>query len=161
MRIAKADLVPTAANLLGEYRTFGQLETACREFGDEVNGRVHRETRHPPVEMLAEKPARLHRMPERAFTVAFGATRRANWDATISVEGVRYWVPHQPGTQRRFGPAGAARPPPAPGPDLNTRRPRPERSPRCERRPPTVNRTQPHHTAPESPERHNNRGARP
>lgn len=95
VRIAKADLVPTAANLLPEYRTFGQLETACRAFCDEVNARIHRETRRPPVEMLAEEQARLHRLPERAFTVAFGTTRRVNWDATISVEGVRYSVPHQ------------------------------------------------------------------
>jgi transposase len=36
VRIAKADLVPTAANLLEEYRTFSQLETACREFREQV-----------------------------------------------------------------------------------------------------------------------------
>jgi transposase len=47
VRIAKADLVPTSANLLGEYRTFGELETACRAFCDEVNARVHRETGRP------------------------------------------------------------------------------------------------------------------
>ncbi len=29
VRIAKADLVPTEANQLGEFRTFGQLEAAC------------------------------------------------------------------------------------------------------------------------------------
>src|SRR4051812_49180568 len=45
VRIAKADLVPTDANLLGEYRRFGELETACREFCEQVNDRPHRETR--------------------------------------------------------------------------------------------------------------------
>jgi hypothetical protein len=44
--------------------------------------------------MLAEERARLHPLPTQAFTVAFGTTRRVNWDATVSVEGVRYSVPH-------------------------------------------------------------------
>jgi transposase len=95
VRISKADLVPTEANLLEEYRTFGQLEAACREFGDTVNARVHRETRRPPVEALAEERARLHPLPTTPFTVAFGTTRRVNWESTVSVEGVRYSVPHQ------------------------------------------------------------------
>lgn len=95
VRIAKADLVPTGANLLDEYRTFGQLEAACHAFCDEVNARVHRETRRRPVEALAEERARLHPLPGQAFTVAFGTTRRVNWDSTISVEGVRYSVPHE------------------------------------------------------------------
>lgn len=94
VRIAKADLVPTKTNLRGEYRTFGQLETACREFCDQVNGREHRETRRLPVDALAEEQQRLHPLPTEAFTVAFGTTRRVNWDATISVEGARYSVPH-------------------------------------------------------------------
>lgn len=42
VKIAKADLVPTEVNLLPEYRTFGQLEAACRAFCEQVNGRVHR-----------------------------------------------------------------------------------------------------------------------
>ena len=95
VRIAKADLVPTSANLLDEYRTFSQLETACREFCEQVNARPHRETRRLPVQMLAEERARLHPLPGQPFTVAFGTTRRVNWDATVSVEGVRYSVPHQ------------------------------------------------------------------
>jgi transposase len=95
VRIAKADLVPTTANLLEEYRTFGQLEKACRDFGDEVNARVHRETRRPPVEMLAEEKERLHLLPRAPFTVVFGTTRRVNWDATVAMNGVRYSVPHE------------------------------------------------------------------
>ncbi|WP_285509990.1 IS21 family transposase [Actinokineospora sp. NBRC 105648] len=95
VRIAKADLVPTEANLLDEYRKFGELETACREFCEQVNDRPHRETRRRPVEALAEERTRLHPVPAQAFTVAFGTTRRVNWDCTISVEGVRYSVPHE------------------------------------------------------------------
>ena len=95
VRIAKADLVPTEVNLGEEYRVFGQLEAACRVWCEQVNARPHRETRRAPVEMLAEEQARLHPLPGRPFTVAFGTTRRVNWDATVSVEGVRYSVPHQ------------------------------------------------------------------
>lgn len=95
VKIAKADLVPTSTNLLEEYRTFGELESACRQFTDEVNARLHRETRRRPVEALAEERQRLHPLPVKAFTVAFGTTRRVNWDCTISVDGVRYSVPHQ------------------------------------------------------------------
>ena len=80
VRIAKADLVPTEANLLEEYRTFAELETACREFCEQVNDRPHRETRRRPVEALAEERTRLHPLPGQPFTVAFGTTRRVNWD---------------------------------------------------------------------------------
>ncbi|MGH3748420.1 MAG: IS21 family transposase [Micromonosporaceae bacterium] len=95
VRIAKADLVPTEANLLGEYRKFSELETACRQFCEQVNDRPHRETRRRPLEALAEERTRLHPLPGQPFTVAFGTTRRVNWDCTISVEGVRYSVPHE------------------------------------------------------------------
>jgi transposase len=94
VRIAKADLVPTNTNLLGAYRSFGALERACRDFCEGVNDREHRETRRRPVEALAEERARLHRLPHSPFTVAFGITRWVNWDSTVSVDGVRYSVPH-------------------------------------------------------------------
>ncbi len=94
VKIAKADLVPTSANLLGQYRTFAELEAACRDFTDEVNARIHRDTRRRPAEALLEERDRLHPLPASAFTVAFGTTRRVNWDCTISVDGVRYSVPH-------------------------------------------------------------------
>jgi hypothetical protein len=68
---------------------------ACRQLCDEVNDRVHRGTRRRPVDRLAEEQARLHLLPEQPFTVAFGTTRRVNWNATISVEGVRDSVPHE------------------------------------------------------------------
>ena len=95
VRIAKADLVPTEANLLTEYGSFAELEAACARFCTGVNARVHRATSRPPVEVLAEEQTRLHVLPEHPVTVAFGQTRRVGWDATISVEGVRYSVPHR------------------------------------------------------------------
>jgi transposase len=94
VKIAKADLVPTTANLLDDYRTFAELEAACRDFTEQINQRIHRETRRRPVEALVEEQARLHPLPQQPFTVAFGTTRRVNWDCTISVDGVRYSVPH-------------------------------------------------------------------
>lgn len=75
VRVAKADLVPTDANLLGDYPNWTALEAACEAFCDEVNTRQHRVTRRPPVEMLAEERARLHRLPEHPWTAAFGETR--------------------------------------------------------------------------------------
>jgi len=95
VRIAKADLVPTQANLLAQYRTFGQLETACRAFCDEVNTGEHRETGRVPAEALSEELHRLHPLPLQPFTAVFGQTRRVRWDATVTFGGVRYSVPHQ------------------------------------------------------------------
>jgi transposase len=95
VRIAKADLVPTDANLLDDYTSWAELVAACEAFMVEVNARPHRVTRRPPVEMLAEEQARLHRLPAVAFTAAFGETRKVSWSSTISYGGVTYSVPHQ------------------------------------------------------------------
>jgi hypothetical protein len=95
VRIAKADLVPTDTNLLDDYQSWGELVAACEAFMAKVNSREHRVTRRPPVEMLAEEQQRLHRLPERAFTAAFGETRKVSWSATISYGGVIYSVPHR------------------------------------------------------------------
>ncbi|MER8090702.1 IS21 family transposase [Streptomyces sp. NPDC094048] len=94
VRIAKRDLVPTAVNLREEYRDFQALLATCDAFMAEVNGRVHRETRRVPAEMLAEERQRLHPVPQHAFTVAFGQSRLVGKDATIQVDAVRYSVPH-------------------------------------------------------------------
>jgi transposase len=94
VRIAKADLVPTEVNLRDDYRCWAELVEACEAFMDKVNGREHRVTRRVPAEMLAEEAQRLHRLPEAAYTAAFGETRRVSWSATISFGGVTYSVPH-------------------------------------------------------------------
>jgi len=95
VRIAKADLVPTDANLGDDYDTWAELVAACEAFMVKVNERPHRITRRAPVEMLAEERRRLHRLPDRAFTAAFGETRKVTWSSTISFGGVTYSVPHQ------------------------------------------------------------------
>lgn len=93
VRLAKADLVPTDANLRAGYTTFGELAVACQEFSEGVNRRPHRVTRRPPVELLAEERSRLHPVPTQPHTVAFGETRKVGWDGTVSYGGVSYSVP--------------------------------------------------------------------
>lgn len=94
VRIAKADLVPTEVNLLDDYESWAELVAACETFMVKVNGRDHRITRRRPVEMLAEEQRRLHRLPDVAYTAAFGETRRVSWTSTVSYGGVPYSVPY-------------------------------------------------------------------
>jgi len=94
VRIAKADLVPTDTNLRDDYGSWAELVDACEAFMTKVNTRPHRVTRRAPVEMLGEEQHRLHRLPEVAFTAAFGETRKVTWSSTISYGGVTYSVPH-------------------------------------------------------------------
>ena len=100
VKIAKADLVPTDANLLPAYETFTELRVACDAFCEQVNAREHRETRRPPVALLAEERLRLHPVPEEPYTVAFGVTRVVDDEATIRYGSARYSVPHQLVTER-------------------------------------------------------------
>lgn len=72
VRVAKADLVPTEANLLDEYGQLVELEDACAALELEVNTRTQRVTRRPPVEMLIEDRQRLHPLPAEPYTRAFG-----------------------------------------------------------------------------------------
>jgi hypothetical protein len=95
VRVAKADLVPTEANLLPAYDSFTALERACASFCREVNEREHRETHRLPAEMLLEELRHLHPVPETPFTAPFGETRSVSSTSTISFGGVRYSVPHR------------------------------------------------------------------
>jgi hypothetical protein len=95
VRVAKADLVPTDHNLRPAYGSFDELEAACSKFTDVVNARQHRVTRRRPAEMLACERSRLHPLPAVPHTLCFGETRRASWQATISVGGAIYSVPHE------------------------------------------------------------------
>jgi hypothetical protein len=95
VKIAKADLVPTDANLLDDYGSFADLEQACRVLGAEVNGRAHRVTRRPPAEMLAEERLRLHPLPEHPYTAAFGVSRTVGTSTPmVAFEHGQYSVPH-------------------------------------------------------------------
>ena len=95
VKIAKADLVPTDANLLPEYGSFAELEAACAAFCDQVNARPHRVTRRPPADMLAEEQARLHPVPAAPLTAALGVTRRVDGLSLVTFETGQYSVPHQ------------------------------------------------------------------
>jgi transposase len=93
VKIARADLVPTQVNLLGDYGSFGELEDACDAFCERVNARVHRETGRRPVDLLAEERARLHVIPDEPYAAALGETRLVNDDQTIRFGSVRYSTP--------------------------------------------------------------------
>ncbi|GLW98931.1 IS21 family transposase [Microtetraspora sp. NBRC 16547] len=93
VKIAKADLVPTHTNLRAGYGSFAELEEACAAWGEHINGRRHRETHRPPVEMLAEERARLHALPAEPFVLALGEERLVRDDRTVRWGDVRYSVP--------------------------------------------------------------------
>ena len=96
VRIAEADLVPTEANLLPAYKSFGQLAAACEAFCDQVNSRAHRATRRAPAEMLAEERLRLHPLPEHPYTAIFGVARTVGANTpVINFDGGEYSVPNQ------------------------------------------------------------------
>jgi len=94
VRIAKADLVPTEANLRDEYRSFEEFEGACADATEMFNTRVHAVTRRIPAEALTDELSFLHAVPDAPYTAAFGESRRVGWNSTISFRGARYSVPH-------------------------------------------------------------------
>jgi hypothetical protein len=101
VKLAKADLVPTDANLLAEYASFAALEEACAAWCVQVNARPHRVTRRPPVEMLAEEAAWLHAVPAAPFTLAFGVTRVVGQvSPMVQHDWCQYSVPYQLRGQR-------------------------------------------------------------
>jgi transposase len=95
VKLAKADLVPTSANLLDDYASFAALEAACQAFCEQVNTRPHRVTRRVPAELLAEERARLHPLPAAPYTLAFGQTRTVGTSSPmITFDHGQYSVPH-------------------------------------------------------------------
>lgn len=93
VRVAKADLVPTSANLRDGYGSFAELAAACEAFEEEVNARPHAETRRAPTAMLVEELARMHPLPSEPYTAALGETRLVRDDQTIRWGSVRYSTP--------------------------------------------------------------------
>ncbi len=93
MGVAKADLVPTQANLAEEYHSHEELAAACAEFCAKVNHRVHSVTRAVPAERLEVERASLHQVPGEPYREAFGLSRGVSWSATVSWHGARYSVP--------------------------------------------------------------------
>ncbi len=91
MKVVKADLVPTTANLRERYASFAELCEACESFGTQINARPHRETGRAPVDLLAEERSRLHLIPVAAFTAALGQTRMVAEDQPVRFGSVRYY----------------------------------------------------------------------
>jgi hypothetical protein len=95
VRVAKADLVPTDHNLREQYEDWPALERACEQFMADVNTRPHRATRQPPITLLAQEHAHLHRLPRLPHTLCFGQTRKVDPQSTVSVGDAVYSVPHE------------------------------------------------------------------
>lgn len=93
VRVAKADLVPTEANLLPAYESFATLLEACAQFCQRVNARVHRETGRVPEEALTDERAHMHVLPLEPYTAALGETRMVGRDQTVRFGSVRYSTP--------------------------------------------------------------------
>jgi hypothetical protein len=93
VRIAKADLVPTEANLRGAYGSFAELVVACQAWCEHINDRIHRETGAAPVDRLAQERAHLHVLPAEPHTAALGEERLVNDDQTVRWGSVRYSTP--------------------------------------------------------------------
>ncbi|MGH7778056.1 MAG: IS21/IS408/IS1162 family transposase [Candidatus Dormibacterales bacterium] len=93
VRVAKADLVPTDANLLPTYGHFKSLVVACEETMVELNERPHRATRRAPMEMLAEERQHLHTLPPEPYAAALGETRTVRDDQTVHLGDVPYSTP--------------------------------------------------------------------
>jgi hypothetical protein len=93
VKIARAGLVPTDANLRPSYGSSGELQDACAEFCARVNGRVHRETAEAPQARLAAGREMLHPLPGEPYALALGGERLADDDQTIRFGPVRYSTP--------------------------------------------------------------------
>ncbi|WP_342456987.1 Mu transposase domain-containing protein [Streptomyces sp. WZ-12] len=93
VRIAKADLVPTSANLLAAYDTFAELADACLTWCDAVNSRRHRATGQIPADRLDIERTTLHILPIEPLALALGEERLVGSDRTISFNSVRYSTP--------------------------------------------------------------------
>jgi transposase len=93
VKIAKADLVPTTANLLDAYPSFTDLADACFDWCERVNARPHRETAAAPVDRLVVERRHLHVLPAEPHAVALGQERLVESDQTIRFGSVRYSTP--------------------------------------------------------------------
>jgi transposase len=93
VKIAKADLVPTTANLAPAYESFTELADACFDWCERINARLHRETKAAPFDRLATERGLLHALPAQPHTAALGEERLVDDDQTIRFCSVRYSTP--------------------------------------------------------------------
>lgn len=92
-RIAKADLVPTTANLRSDYGSFAELAAECDRWCEQVNARPHHSTKTAPVLRLAAEREHLHPIPATPHQAALGDERVVDDDQNISFGAVRYSTP--------------------------------------------------------------------
>lgn len=116
VRIAKADLVPTGANLRSAYDSFTELRGACAVFCQQVNTRIHRETGKTPASMLDIERKRLHPLPPNPHTLALGESRTVLRDQTVRFGSVRYSTPNGLVGQEAWVRADGSPRPPRPKP---------------------------------------------
>lgn len=93
VKIAKADLVPTTANLPHAYSSFAELADACFGWCERVNARAHRETGAAPVARLRIERQNLHVLPAEPHATALGEERLVETDQTVRFGSVRYSTP--------------------------------------------------------------------
>jgi len=100
VKLAKADIVPTEANLAAAYLSFAELEEACEDTMARFNERVHSLTRQRPVDMMLTEREYFHRVPPEPYTAPFGESRSVSWSSTVTFRGSRYSVPAGSGVER-------------------------------------------------------------
>ncbi|WP_431042538.1 Mu transposase domain-containing protein [Streptomyces sp. P1-3] len=117
VRIAPADLVPTAAELRREYLSFGELRDACAKFGEWSNSQQgqwaagprgdrdgdrradgggaarHEGTGDTPYDRLAAERERLHVLPAAPYTAGLGRTVVVGAGGTVTYDRRSYGVP--------------------------------------------------------------------
>jgi hypothetical protein len=84
---------PSAANLLADYAGFAGLEEACRQFCEQVNARVHRETAAAPAARLAAEREMLPPPPGEPCALALGEARLVGDDQAVRFGPVRHSTP--------------------------------------------------------------------
>jgi hypothetical protein len=92
VRIAKANLVATEANLAPGYRSWEDLVDAATAAMTRFNNRVHGDTMAIPTERRRSRWTSSTPSPEAAYTAAFGQTRAVTWSSTFTSQGARYSV---------------------------------------------------------------------
>lgn len=75
VKLAKADIVPTAMNLRSEYDSFVEVEKACADFTETINTKVHAAWKKIPAEQLVIEQRRLHVVPDNPTDAIVGEVR--------------------------------------------------------------------------------------
>ena len=96
VRVAKADLVPTDANLLADYSDWATLEAACSAFCDEVNARATGSPGEHRRRCSSRSATACTAYPTPPFTAAFGETRTVGCpQPMVALDWCQYSAPHR------------------------------------------------------------------